>query len=173
VTKCAGLYLYYRTKSLLDAYDDLPRNVRQMVKYVAGILGMEKLDQEEALLRKLCDNIERVGEPWCIVTALRKGNKFSVLKHMSNDFTVTDKVVLAALVGYVNILGRLTSDDKIEKHSDLFGNPLRNTAMLGHSNVLETLLDCKIIDMSKSSRLAKERLLLEVLRLFEIAIDNK
>jgi hypothetical protein len=91
---------------------------------------------------------------------------------MSPDLTARDKVILATLVGSVDILGPLRLDDKIEKHSDLFGSPLRNAAMLGHFEVLKTLLDHKMIDLPTCSRTANERFAPDVLRLFEIAIDN-
>jgi hypothetical protein len=82
-----------------------------MVQYAAEALGMDKPGQKEALPQKVCDNIERVGQSWCIVTALWKGKKFSVLKHMSPDLTARDKVILATLVGSVDILGPLRLND--------------------------------------------------------------
>lgn len=129
-----GLYLYYRTKTLLNAHKELPDKIRQVTEFVAESLNLSKPDQQEAILRSICDDIGEVCTDYAITSALCcMGDNSYVFKRADKDFSIQDKVAPAVFVDSLELLQKLAPQRLGADSSLLFGSPLHNSASLGHT----------------------------------------
>jgi len=140
--KGLGLYLYYRTKKLLDAKPDVPCKIRQMVEFLSEELKMPSTKQKEHLLCDLCDSMGTGGSIYHVLEGLRFGKRSNDVAGFGSNLSTSEKLGAAVLIGNRRLAEQLLSQDPKVTIPYMFGGPmLGSSAALGHMEVLELALE--------------------------------
>jgi hypothetical protein len=152
------LYLYYRTKVLLDASPTVPDHVNKMIDWLCASLGVEKTDEvtRNRFAEALCKVIaKKLGmEEFESIVGMIKPSAFlycNTTKLVETTGLVgkihwEDKVAAAAAIGNCNLLKSLLRDHKtVTCARRLFGSPLYNAATLGHEDIITVMTDHQTI----------------------------
>ncbi|KAI4950630.1 hypothetical protein J4E91_004515 [Alternaria rosae] len=140
----SGLYLYYRSKVLLDADPYLPNVVNDMVNSLAEHLDIDSDNKKETMRQGICDNLHWFCSFSKILSILRGGTS-AVLAYPSITkiplFGFFEKLVAALCLERHSLLLTLIQELIDFAVHPIFGAPLHDATVLGHEAAVEAILE--------------------------------
>jgi len=139
----SGLYLYYRSKALLDADSYLPNVVSDMVNSLAEDLHINSTNEKDTLRQGLCDNLRWFCSSSKTLSILRRGTS-AVLAYPNITkiplFGVFEKLVAALCLELHSLVPILIQELTEFAVHPIFGAPLHAATVLGHEAAVEAIL---------------------------------
>jgi hypothetical protein len=135
------LYLYYRTKVLLDVDEDIPDRINSAVDFLLRHQGSSRQKDREHYLRQLCKlTVEYQGLDFIPRLRLGLGDDYS--SQVPNS-EVEDVLTAVSALGSTECLRAVLEQDlrDVSKPSLCFGNPLHYALQQGNLLHMKLILD--------------------------------
>ena len=138
-----GLYLWYRSKVILDVHPYLPGRINNMISYLSEELGIIKESEKEGLRWDLC---ERLGADTTNDEMVRALQGYSSRKGLRSEYLGTpfgaiDQLVAASILGKIGLIKTVMKSLRSYDTHSVFGGVLLRATAEGQGSIVKVILE--------------------------------